>query len=684
MVKKFQHILNKLIFENIKFEQNIIEKFKPESKKNREIHNTILLSFFIILTGKKHKHYKKANEFFETISKVKKWKFLVDFYLTGVQLIQSEITNQSQKIFENKLDLLIIELKKNKNDKNLIESFWSLFFPEGKDLFNAEKRRKQISDLRGKRKIKITELNNDPIKNPAKEILFTSNILFTIPMENNSIEFIDNDDQLKDRLVKVIKEKQKYWYDHPIPVGIETEYNEAIYGLSGLSQMLSFEKERGNAAQQDRLDCVLSVSVTHTGLHRIAKNYFKNEIDKSAEIENLNIYLITESDTQRLILDVLKPIAENYLNQPNGVIEKLSTIFGVDGEYGRHYSFLKAISAFWQVFIDNNKKATFKIDLDQVFPQEELVEQTKSSAFEHFKSPLWGAAGKDVNGNDVNLGMIAGALVNESDIKKSLFYPDICFPIDDLIYPDEWVFNSKLPQAQSTEAEMMIKYNSDEFNGKDTVISRVHVTGGTNGILIESLKKYRPFTPSFIGRAEDQAYLMSVLFDQLTYLRYLHKPGLIMRHDKQAFAGQAIKAAEVGKLVGDYIRILLFSYYAKILPWSVKRIKSELDPFTGCFVSNLPLTVVYLRFTLKALFLLNNDYKKGVEFLKQGSDRLIKLIKDLTVDKDTLFEKYRFEKDSWNLYYEILKIAEIKLKENDMWMIAMKDKVNSIMKEMKI
>ena len=30
----------------------------------------------------------------------------------------------------------------------------------------------------------------------------------------------------------------------------------------------------------------------------------------------------------------------------------LHEILGVDGEYGRHYTFLKSISAFWQVFIN--------------------------------------------------------------------------------------------------------------------------------------------------------------------------------------------------------------------------------------------------------------------------------------------------------------------------------------------
>ena len=58
-------------------------------------------------------------------------------------------------------------------------------------------------------------------------------------------------------------------------------------------------------------------------------------------------------------------------------------------------------------------RATFKIDLDQVFPQEELLETMGASAFELLCTPLWGAHGRDAQDRSVSLGMIAGALVNE-------------------------------------------------------------------------------------------------------------------------------------------------------------------------------------------------------------------------------------------------------------------------------
>ena len=56
--------------------------------------------------------------------------------------------------------------------------------------------------------------------------------------------------------------------------------------------------------------------------------------------------------------------------------------------------------------------------------------------------------------------MIAGALVNEKDIHKSLFFPDVSVPDVEERQPDELVFFSRIPQALSTEAEMMARYTN--------------------------------------------------------------------------------------------------------------------------------------------------------------------------------------------------------------------------------
>ena len=60
------------------------------------------------------------------------------------------------------------------------------------------------------------------------------------------------------------------------------------------------------------------------------------------------IYLFfTETDAQNIVKKIIIPAAEQFLNRDASV---LKAVFGVDGEYGRHYSFLKAISFFLECF----------------------------------------------------------------------------------------------------------------------------------------------------------------------------------------------------------------------------------------------------------------------------------------------------------------------------------------------
>jgi hypothetical protein len=285
----------------------------------------------------------------------------------------------------------------------------------------------------------------------------------------------------------------------------------------------------------------------------------------------------------------------------------------------------------------------------------------------------------DSHGRKVELGMIAGALVNQKDISKSLFSPDVCMPAS-AIKADQVVFFSRLPQALSTEAEMMTRYG-DEIDGKSECIQRIHVTGGTNGILVESLRKHRPFTPVFIGRAEDQAYIMSVLFDsEEKNLRYVHKDGLIMRHDKEAFASEAMQAAKTGKLIGDYTRILWFSFYSRALPWPVEETKAMLDPFTGCFVSRIPFTVVYLRFALKAaaFFAEAGSEGEGTEFLLMGTKRLTEVIEILRKEPNPLTEQYIKEKKVWDAYYDVLDRLEGGIADGDAFALKLRERAKAL------
>ena len=664
-------------------------QFRPGEEDGSAISRNLNAAFLIALSGETHPLYGRADNYLRNFEAHPSWGIIVRFYREGLGLIHSEISNRcyDDERFGKDLTGLyswISNPGNPGNNRETVEKISRLFFPEGALL--SENPEEEINALRAKRKVTVSGLNPDPVTDPAKEILFTSNILITIPPVSKGIDSLSVSSSLKQRLKQIALEEQIYWFDHPTPVGAPPEHNEVLYGLDGLDKAVEIEKQRGITGGDSRVACLFSVSVTHEGLQEIAKEYLEHELKKEKNIQHIDVYVFTEADTIRLIEEILVPAAQRYTDLSD--FSHLYEVVGVDGEYGRHYSFLKAIAAFWQVFISREIKGTFKIDLDQVFPQEELVEQSGSSAFEHFRTPLWGAEGIDNEGNNVELGMIAGALVNREDIGDSLFTPDVRFPGKE-IKGDELIFLSALPQALSTEAEMMTRYTDSALDGKTRCIQRIHVTGGTSGILVDSLRKYRPFTPTFIGRAEDQAYILSVLFDNgRKNLRYVHKDGLIMRHDKKAFAGEAVKMAATGKLIGDYIRILVFSYYVKALPWPFKKIKDTIDPFTGCFVSRIPLTVVYLRFALKAASFFNesSDEKKqqGFEFLQSGTRRLHETILELTKEPNPLIERFRKEKKGWNMYYEILDRVETETKMGDAFGLELQKKAKSLVETCKI
>jgi hypothetical protein len=667
-------------------------------------------AFLILLAGEPHADYESAKAYLEKLATTSEWGDWAKFYLDAVSLINTELEQCCQKNPElkTKFEQVAATLSQNPTDEIAIaQTIWSVLFPEGVGILGQEENR--IAQLREKRTVKITQLNPNPIQNPAKQVLFTSNVLLTTPLKTADLSAFDQDFQSE--LAEASQEPQRYWYDHPIPIGVAAEHNEIIYGLKHLNQAVEFEREQ-NSELTEKVNCVLSLSVTHEGLQTLGKEYLKQVIAANQPLEHLNVFAFTEADTNALIQEVLRPIVEHCCADDAAKTDLLS-VFGVDGRYGRHYSFLKAIAAFWNVLIDPDIKATFKIDLDQVFPQAELMEQTGASAFEHLQTPLWGAIGEDAIGNPIELGMIAGALVNQKDIHQGIFTPDVKFPSGEL-QPDEYVFFSKLPQALSTEAEMMTRYQLGNVpDGNNTCLQRIHVTGGTNGILVDSLRRFQTFTPSFIARAEDQAYLLSSLTNidpfnppsvplgkgqtreinlnfkdsleaptQINRLGYVHQSGLIMRHDKEGFAQEAIAMAKVSKQIGDYLRILMFSAYARTISQNLDHVKTVTDPFTGCFISHLPKTVTLLRFALKVATLFNQgNSQAAIEFIRTGVPQLKEALHFTQGEASGLQEVYERELQGWQLFYQALNEVEKALQAKEAWALAVQKAAQKIVSE---
>ena len=81
---------------------------------------------------------------------------------------------------------------------------------------------------------RFEHLADDPIADPAREILFTSNVLLTVPDAATDIESLPYPEDLRTAIRAAAAEPQRYWFDHPIQIGVEPAANELLYGLRGL------------------------------------------------------------------------------------------------------------------------------------------------------------------------------------------------------------------------------------------------------------------------------------------------------------------------------------------------------------------------------------------------------------------------------------------------------------------
>jgi len=522
--------------------------------------------------------------------------------------------NQVIKLIEQKV---CCEISDEVTDKLAKGDLGDLYFEENKIAINDESINK-ISELRS---VDNLELNESHITNSYKQVVITSNILLTLPKDYDNFQFTSK--SLID-----MNEQQENWYDHPIPLDIDDKSNEIIYGLTNLSKSIKMETD-------EIVMVILSVSVTHKSLNLIAKEYIQSKLyDK--DVSNLDIYIFTEDECNQLT----KTLDSND--------KDLQSTLGVCGRYGRHYSFLKAITPLFKQVVNNDVTATFKIDLDQVFPQKELKKATGKYAFENFMSKKWGARGTDSIGRSIKLSMAAGGLVNESDIDDYLFIPDVKKPKDNLNI-EQLFFNSSRPQYVSTVGEICKQYASE-----NECIIRYHVTGGVNGILVDDLVRFRPFTPSFFTRAEDQGYLLSVINKEVDgeYMRCAHLDKFVMRHDKEAFLSEDLKHFEIPKSVGDFERMLIFSHYSYDILGCGDLIKQELFPFTGSFVLRRPYTSLLLRLLTRLLSLSETD---GNVFLQSFIPRITELINN--IDNSVLRNTYVKEKDAYDRYYDMLLVG---------------------------
>ena len=97
--------------------------------------------------------------------------------------------------------------------------------------------------------------------------------------------------------------------------------------------------------------------------------------------------------------------------------------------------------------------------------------------------------------------------------------------------------------------------------------------------------------------------------------------------------------------------------------------------------------MLYLRYTLRTAAFFDSietiQQNEGLEFLKSGSKRLSKLINQITENPNFLKERYQQERKAWDLFYNILDIAEHKLKEGDSFTKKIKERTLKLIAECK-
>jgi hypothetical protein len=134
-----------------------------------------------------------------------------------------------------------------------------------------------------------------------------------------------------------------------------------------------------------------------------------------------------------------------------------------------------------------------------------------------------------------------------------------------------------------------------------------------------------------------------------------------MRHDKEAFAGQSMEAARIGKLIGDDVRILVFSAYVAALARSGldgADVHHLLDPFTGCFASPTPQTLVSLRVALRTLRLFGSGrIDDAREYATLAAERVQEA---LETDGDPAIVELALseERRAWDAYYDAVETIE--------------------------
>ncbi len=562
-----------------------------------------------------------------------------------------------------------------------------------------------VKDIQGQNRLRLIASNENFIANPIEEVIFTTNVLVTPPRSESLIP-----EGLPGWAEKSLKSAMglpvDWYFDHPMEMATTEDAvhaSEFIHCLRRLEESFRAEIEIEKSAlkhhirQGDKVPLYISISPTHGGknLGRVAREVLKCQYAAAVksgilpELEIVEPYLYSQIDVKRLVKDVLAPAAKHYFPEiSDKEIEGYLSFLGVEGYYAMHYNFLKAFGSLAK-FMKPRVKAVIKIDTDQSFPAERFYRETGWCWLESFTLPTLGALARDQNERDIYLGCFAGSLTNLDELigKDDLFLPDISIPdVPESIPEGEaGVFYQGLLQALITRGEAFppeLQWRALKILNEYPYM-RTFVTGGTTGFLIEALERYAPFVDTHVHRAEDQAFLLSVLFDQYdgNLLRYVYFPGLHMIHEKESFASESIKIAEPYKKIYDLERIWNFSHLARALceikGWDFKDVRKTLNFFTASFIQPFPGLLALTRFVLSVAGKGGRN-TEDIIYQKEGLKRLSKIA--FSQERYYRETRTRVAKQikAWRFYYDLMIRLRESAKKGDPFALALKKKAIEI------
>ncbi|NVM23301.1 MAG: hypothetical protein HWN68_16145, partial [Desulfobacterales bacterium] len=655
----------------------------------------------ICLCGKEHPLFQKALGYLGAPDAV--FGEQKETYLKFYEIIQEEIIKRLES--DDALVKVLQDVIQAGDTDQLKAVRLEIFNPLAAETlfeFDAEH---VVKDIQRRNRLRLIANNENFIVDPINEVVFTTNVLVTPPRSESLIP--EGLPEWAEKSLKSVMESPVDWYfDHPMEMATTRDAlhaSEFILCLRRLEETFRAEIQIERAVRKDhiregdKVPLYISISPTHEGMRlgSAAREVLKCQYAaavKSGILPELKIvepYLYSETDVNRLVKDILLPAAKRYFPEiPDKEIDGYLSFFGVEGYYAMHYNFLKAFGSLAK-FMNPRVKAVIKIDTDQSFPAERFYRETGLCWLESFTLPTLGALAQDQNERDIYLGCFAGSLTNLNELidKDDLFLPDISIPdVPESIPEGEaGVFYQGLVQSLITRGEAFppeVQWRALRILNEYPYM-RTFVTGGTTGFLIEALERYAPFVDSRVHRAEDQAFLLSVLFDQYdgNLLRYLYFPGLHMIHEKGFFVSESIKMAEPYKKIHDLERIWNFSYLARALceikGWDFEDVRKTLNFFTASFIQPFPGLLALTRFVLSVAGEGARN-REDIIYQKEGLRRLSKIA----------FSQERYYRDTktrvaeqikaWRFYYDLMIKLRESAKKRDPFALALKRKASEI------